>query len=103
MDAVAQSQAVDVFPRDVQPIWLHVALRVTISRMEHAEDGLPCPDLLAPELDVFQRPARYQLRRAVVAQKLLDGAFDELGVRAKLLQLVGVAQQREDRVAQEVR
>ena len=56
----------------------------------------------SPTVDAVERDAVVDLHRPVVAEELLDRVLGELGFVAQQRELVGVAEQRDLRVAEQV-
>ena len=75
---------------------------VVVGGAEQGEDERTLLDGVAAELDVGERDAARELHRAVVAEQLVDAVDDQRRVVVQELELVGVPQQRQRAVADQV-
>ena len=99
----AEGEVAVVRPADVEPIGVREPLGVAVGRGHHRDDRLPLADRPAAELAVRRGEPGGVLDRALEAEELLDGRWDEPGLAAQELPLVGVSQQREHPVGDQVR
>ena len=101
--AEAEREVAVVAARDVEAVGLVEHRRVAVRRADAADHERALPDRHAAELHVLERDAHGALHRAVEAQHLLDRALQQLGLRAQARELVGVLQERERPVPDQVR
>src|SRR5262249_4590169 len=66
-------------------------------------DSLSAGNGLVPNLQIVRRPATLHLRGAVEAQQLLHGAPDQRGIGAQRFPPIGLPQEREQTIADQVR
>ena len=104
MDAAAERDVVRrVAPGEIERVRVVAeVLGIVVGRAEDREDERTGLDALAVDLDVLQRDAPGELHRRVEAQELVDRVADEVGLRAQELELVGMAQECERSVPDQV-
>src|SRR3546814_6738620 len=102
MDALAERQAGAVMAPQVEAVGLGKLQRVAVGRAEQAHHVAAGGNAPAGDLDLFAGPAADLLDRALVAQELVDGAFHERRVGSQARKLVGIADQRQHSVADQV-
>ena len=88
--------------RVVLALGVRELLRIAVGAAYQGQERLPGAYLFAIEFQAFDgNPARC-LDRSLVAEDLLDSAADQSGLAAQTVHLLGVAQQREQPVADQV-
>ena len=104
VDAAAKGQRPHIGPGDVEALRvIGIDRRVVIGRAQQAQHAFALRNSLAAEVvDVFQRHPAGQLHRGIVTQELLDGVGDEVGIGLEQRQLVGIAMQRQQAVADQI-
>ena len=102
MVAVAQGEMMIQFAGDIETVRVGEMTRVAIGRRQHGQDEVPAVNRLAAAFHVFRGNAAHELHGAIVPQELLDGRGNQGGVVPKPSQLVGMSEQRDEAVAQQV-
>ena len=104
MGAAAEGEVfLGVGPADVEAVGARAPVGlVAVRRGQAAHHEHALLDGLAAHLDLPQRDAARHLHGRVVAEELLDGAAVQRRVGAQALELVGVAEEGEGAVADEV-
>ena len=104
VDAAAKGQRLHIGPGDIQPLRVvGIDRRVVVGGAEQAQHALALRDAFSAEIvDVFQRHPAGQLHREIVAQEFLDGVGGQLGPGLEQRELVGIAMQRQQAVADQV-
>ncbi len=103
VDPVAEGQVGRLVAVEVEPVGLPERRGVPVGRGEGDRDQFALRDGHAPDGDVLPgHPLRGEVERAVVPEELLDGVLDHAGVLQQLGALVGMGQQRQGGVADEV-
>src|SRR5262245_40761158 len=87
---------------DVEAVGIDKLRGIAVSGTDRRHYHGALPDRVAIDLDVFARDARGALDGAVVAQELLDRARGERRISLQSPELVGMAQERQHPVADEV-
>ena len=102
MDARGEAQRCRSATGHVEAIRVVEGPRVPVGAAEQGEDRIARLDHYVVEVDVLERTAAVELDGAVPAQQLLDGALQQRAVLAQPLHLVGVVEQGQEPVADEV-
>ena len=102
MDPEPESHVAIVRARDVEPVGIGEMPGIAVGRPDGGNDQGPAGDLPALNLDISGGEPSRPLHRAVIAQELLDRGGDEAGIALELLELVGMTEQGEQPVADEV-
>src|SRR5205085_1649796 len=92
-----------VAPRDVEAVGLAETGRIAVRSGETEQHALPFPNPFAADLQVPARPPEDRLDRRVVPKQLLDRGWRERRVRSQPLELLGVANKREQPVRDQIR
>ena len=90
------------FARDVEAVGIGKLRRVPVRRRQQDHRLLALLQRRATDLHLLQRDAACELHRRVIAQYLLDCALGQRRVVPQLGELIGVAQQRQRAVADQV-
>jgi hypothetical protein len=104
VDAAAKRQRLYVRPGNVEPLRvIGIDRRVVVGRTQQAQHTLALRDFLAAEVvDVFQRDPADELERGIVTQKFLDRVGDQLRSGLEQCELVGIAVQRQQAIADQI-
>ena len=102
MNAVAKGERSTVIACHIEPVGIAELLRIAVSCSEEEYKLLTTSNPMATQLVVLQHHARGELHRAVVTEQLLNRAGDPLGIATEELQLLGIAQQRDYPVCDQV-
>lgn len=87
----------------VEPIGVGEPGRVAIGGREHQVHQLSLTDRLAADRQILSRLPIHELDRPVVAEELLDSVGNQRRLLEQQTELVGVAQQSQQAVADQVR
>ena len=101
--AVAEGEMSRSGAGEVQTVRVGVARGVAVGGAEHDERLLPLAHADSTENEIVSGDAGGDLDGAVVAQELIDGSGAEVGMLSEPVELVGVLEQRERAVADQVR
>jgi len=99
----AEGEVTVVGPAEIEAVGVGKASGIAVGGPHHGDDGLAAADELVAEDDVLGRQASGVLAGTLVAQQLLDRGRDQRRVAPQALELVGMAQQRQHAVADQVR
>ena len=104
MDAAAEGQRPHIGTGDVEPVRpVGIDRRIAVGRTQQAQHAFAFRDFLAAEiLDVLQRHPAGHLHRGIVTQKFLDRVGDQGRIGLEQRELVGIAMQRQQAVADQV-
>ena len=102
MRAAAKGEVGPVRSLDIKPVRFGVLGRVMPCREQRASHRLTRLQLTAADLRGLQRKPANLRHWRIVAQHLLDRIGHEFGMRAQLGELIGVLEQREDAIADQV-
>src|SRR5260370_37575914 len=104
VNASAKRQRTDIGSGDIETFRpVGIDRWVAIGRAEQAEHAFTFRDFLAAEvIDIFQRHPAGQLHRGIVTQEFLDGVGDEGGIGLEQRELIGIAVQRQQAVADQI-
>ncbi len=102
MDPVAERQVAVVGASEVQPVGLGKPTRIPIRRAEPKFDEVSRANPRTAQRQVVRRQPRGHLGRTVVAEQLLDGRSDQCRIASQPPQLIWVAQQCKQPVADQV-
>ena len=91
-----------ILPADIEPVGIREALGVAVGRAHDGNDGLALTDQPITEHHILGGQSRGVLAGALVTQQFLDRRRYERGVGPQFLQLIGMAQQGEDTIADQV-
>ena len=103
MGAGAERDVLVLRPAHVEAVGVGELRRIAVGGCQQQVDPLPPADLGAVHLQIDLGQARRQLNRAVVAQDLLDRRGHQRRIVPDPPHLVGVAQQGQQAVADQVR
>src|SRR5262249_15172505 len=99
---IAEGEMPVVLALDVQAIRLRKTLRIAVRGSHHGNDGLALANQLAAQLHIVRCEAGGLLAGALVTEKLFHGRGHQRCISAQLRQLFGIAQQRDDSIADQV-
>src|SRR6185312_7674019 len=102
MDAAAEGQRLDLLACNVEPVGLGVDFGVAIARTQEAQNGFALRDRDIADRNALERGTAGELHRGIVAQQFLDGVGGQLRPFAQQPQLVGIAIERQQAVADEI-
>jgi len=102
VDAAAEGQLLVGRAAQVQAVGLGELVGIPVGGAQHGHQQLPFEDGPAAQFEVRCRDPGRPLHRRVPTQQLLDGGLDQLRLVAQPRHLVGVSQEREGAVADQV-
>src|SRR5713101_8553121 len=91
-----------ILPTEVQPIRVGESLWIAVRGTHYCNDCLALADRFSPKHHVVGSQARRVLAGTLVAQQFLDRRRDQRQVRLEPFELIGMAQQGEYTVANQV-
>src|SRR5215472_10732069 len=102
VDAEAERHVAIVGAGEVEPVGIGEMAGVPVGRADGGNDHASAWDLAAADLNVSIGDPCRPLDRAVVSQKLLDGGRDERRIVLELCHLVGMLEQGQRAIADQV-
>lgn len=93
MRPVREAEVSNIPSCDVEMVGIRELGRIPVRSSEQQKHPVAGANLDISDRDVVASPAAGKLRRAVLAQQLLDGAAQACGVGSQIFELFGVAQQ----------
>ena len=87
---------------EVETVGIGEALRITVGRAHHRDDGLTLANELATQLDILGGQTRSVLAGALVAQELFNRVRQQGGIGPQSGKLIWMTQQRKHTVANEI-
>jgi hypothetical protein len=102
MVAVPEGEVMIRLAGDIETVRFGEVTVVAIGCSQHGQDEVAAADRLAAAFHVFGGNAAHELHGAVVPQELFDSHGNRPEVVPKPLQLVGVLEQRDEAVTQQV-
>ncbi len=103
MNAMAKSKRSILWPVQIEAVGFGKLRRIAVCRAQTHEDGLTCPDSLAPDLKILLRETCRSLNRAIIAQCFRDRRRDQARVVPQRLELVGMLKKRQHTVPNQMR
>ena len=91
-----------ILARDVETVGIRKAFRVAVGRAHDRNHRLALADLLSSQLHILWRQPRRVLAGALVAQQFFHGRRNQSKIGAQPLQFIGMAQQRQHPIANQV-
>src|SRR5438132_12317857 len=88
-----------IWPRDIEPIRIRETLRITVRRRHDGPDHLSLSNLLSAQFSVLWSQTRRLLAGTFIPKQLLHRRWDKREIGAEFFELIRIAKQGKDAVA----
>src|SRR5437667_9046202 len=92
-----------IWPRDVEPIRIRETLRIAVRRRHDGPDHLLLSNPLSAQFSVLRSHSRWLLAGTFIPKQLLHRRWDKREIGAELFELIRIAEQCKDAIANQIR